>query len=540
MRFVVALSLIASANAGCRGDEAPQVFIEEEPEVRDHGISRALVDGVSLDALTRTDAVPYESRMTSSYDRSSVVRNGSGWFANRDWDGRVASSTEDGQLLFDEVGPGVVTRIWSANPNGLVRFFFDDETTPRWEVDLADLLAGRTSIAGGNLTGGVPGSPTLLWPIPFSRRLRITSTGQSFYYQVDYRRYAEGTDVGVAQPSSEFEGDELPFYLSRVGGKRAKPLASRTVEQRLVAGSGDVLAIAADDGGSEVIEMSATLDFANEDALEQTILRIDIDGARTVFVPIARFFLFDPAGAEAHSLPIDSVPESRVVVSRFRMPFASEAELELVAPQGTAVAADFRVDLRSRAVDDDDLRFHASWTGPMVVDSGTPIDLGFIRIVGRGRYVGTSLRIGSTTRSGWWGEGDEKIWIDDSSFPARFGTGTEDYYGYSFCSSALFSTAFVGQFRANRYDYAGIIELYRFHFADAMSFDSSFEFVQEVRHWDADFGVHTPIDVDGVSYFYGARGAKIEGPWDEAVPHAKMRVPAEALISTGTEVASCR
>jgi hypothetical protein len=35
---------------------------------------------------------------------------------------------------------------------------------------------------------------------------------------------------------------------------------------------------------------------------------------------------------------------------------------------------------------------------------------------------------------GWWGEGDEKIYVDgawDKGFPTHFGTGTEDYYGWA-------------------------------------------------------------------------------------------------------------
>ncbi len=36
---------------------------------------------------------------------------------------------------------------------------------------------------------------------------------------------------------------------------------------------------------------------------------------------------------------------------------------------------------------------------------------------------------------GWWGEGDEKIYIDENDlkrkFPSHFGTGTEDYYGWA-------------------------------------------------------------------------------------------------------------
>jgi hypothetical protein len=30
---------------------------------------------------------------------------------------------------------------------------------------------------------------------------------------------------------------------------------------------------------------------------------------------------------------------------------------------------------------------------------------------------------------GWWGEGDEKVWVDDDDFPPYIGTGSEDYFG---------------------------------------------------------------------------------------------------------------
>ena len=33
----------------------------------------------------------------------------------------------------------------------------------------------------------------------------------------------------------------------------------------------------------------------------------------------------------------------------------------------------------------------------------------------------------------WWGEGDEKVFVDGEKFPSHFGTGTEDYYGYAWC-----------------------------------------------------------------------------------------------------------
>jgi len=61
-------------------------------------------------------------------------------------------------------------------------------------------------------------------------------------------------------------------------------------------------------------------------------------------------------------------------------------------------------------------------------------DMNFIDIKGKGVLVGDALSVLSPG-TGWWGEGDEKIYIDKSGqarkFPSHFGTGTEDYYGWA-------------------------------------------------------------------------------------------------------------
>ncbi|MFW6277730.1 MAG: DUF2961 domain-containing protein, partial [Prolixibacteraceae bacterium] len=51
----------------------------------------------------------------------------------------------------------------------------------------------------------------------------------------------------------------------------------------------------------------------------------------------------------------------------------------------------------------------------------------------RGVVVGDQWTVLNPTE-GWWGEGDEKIYVDedfDRNFPSHFGTGTEDYYGWA-------------------------------------------------------------------------------------------------------------
>ena len=56
---------------------------------------------------------------------------------------------------------------------------------------------------------------------------------------------------------------------------------------------------------------------------------------------------------------------------------------------------------------------------------------------GRGRFCGVTLHVWNP-RGGWWGEGDEKFFVDGEKFPSTFGTGSEDYFGYAWCNPHLF------------------------------------------------------------------------------------------------------
>ena len=46
---------------------------------------------------------------------------------------------------------------------------------------------------------------------------------------------------------------------------------------------------------------------------------------------------------------------------------------------------------------------------------------------GRGHLMGVTLGV-LQNANGWWGEGDEMIFVDDESKPVIVGTGTEDYF----------------------------------------------------------------------------------------------------------------
>ncbi len=67
------------------------------------------------------------------------------------------------------------------------------------------------------------------------------------------------------------------------------------------------------------------------------------------------------------------------------------------------------------------------------------------RVAGEGRFLGVHFGIISAPGvTGWWGEGEVKMYIDgDTALPTIAGTGAEDYIGTGW-GQGLFQTRFTG------------------------------------------------------------------------------------------------
>jgi hypothetical protein len=97
----------------------------------------------------------------------------------------------------------------------------------------------------------------------------------------------------------------------------------------------------------------------------------------------------------------------------------------------------------------------------------------------------------------WWGEGDEKVWVDGEDFPSIFGTGTEDYYAYSWggVSTDFYEHPFHAQPYSHKYNKLnrktvegerntlGFSVESRSRSLDTMPFGSSLQLDMEVWHW---------------------------------------------------------
>lgn len=227
--LLIALAISTSCSKG--SNSKPDIKINMET---------LLDELVSYDMVARFPDIVYTQKQVSSYDRRSVSPDSEGWFANGDGAGYERLDTINGRLekvMFDEVGPGVVTRIWLTTKEkyGTMRFYFDGQETPLILIPAYDMKRFPVTIPEGlSLThthyvddmGGV-GENSFFLPIPYQKSLKITFEEPDMnikiprYYHVNYRTYAEGTSI---KSYSDDQANELSDKLNSVSKKLLNPV----------------------------------------------------------------------------------------------------------------------------------------------------------------------------------------------------------------------------------------------------------------------------------------------------------------------------
>jgi hypothetical protein len=157
-------------------------------------------------------------------------------------------------------------------------------------------------------------------------------------------------------------------------------------------------------------------------------------------------------------------------------------------------------------------RFHATWRQQLDFPTHPRQDWSVLTASGgAGVFVGCAFSIANPVVS-WWGEGDEKMFVDGERLPSTFGTGTEDYFGYAWCDPAPFAHALHGQPRCDGPGNKGFTALYRWQLADCVPWTKSFRFDLEVWHWR-----RCTISQSATAYWYADPGVRAESrPLDAA------------------------
>jgi hypothetical protein len=503
----------ASANS------APLPEVPRLPgEISVRTLLREMVD---LRAISRLPDPPYVAKAASSYDRRSTSsRDSEGWFANDDW----ASATRPNYLrveeragrreyvLMDASGPGALVRIWSASPAGTLRFYFDGETKPEIEVPFDALLTAKGPIPEPFAYVAAKGF-NAYFPLPFRSGLKVTMDSlvaknpwqegmfERIYYHLSYRSF----EKDVASRVRTYRRSELASMLGDVEKSAAlfrEPWRAYQASQsarsvRFANQDGELRAVVEQPGGGAVRELSLFVRDTSEAALRRASVRMRFDGETTVETPLGDFFGTGPGLVVYDSLPF-SLRADGVLTSRFVMPFRERAEITVRDSPG----AEGMLSVEAEPFTPRSLYFHARYRSPESVDSQPPKDLRMISIEGEGVYAGDVFYF-QNPNDKWWGEGDEKIYVDGETFPSFFGTGTEDYYGYAWSTGEVFFRALHAQTRAGGPGFSGVFSVNRFRTLDAIPFEKSLRFDMELWHWGS-----ARITWHALIYYYARPGAK--------------------------------
>ncbi len=485
-----------------------------------------LEEMTSRESLTRHP--DHTIQMVSSRDRRAISPEQDGWFANDDYSGYERYDTLPSgrieRVLMDYQGAGAVTRLWmtALDKRGTLRFYFDGESEPRWVIPAYDmmrcgLVLDRTLLFSHTSykepINEIGGSSCYL-PLPFAKGLKITLeevvVPNKNYYQIEYRRYAEGVEV------ESFHPEMVTTYSAEIREAERmlaeKPTLATTSMKRMTLARGEVDYLTLPRGSKAIHQLTISISHYDGESMRRVVVVGEFDGVQTIWCPLSDFAAagMGAPNSECHYVRYDA--EGNLTLW-WVMPYRKSARIGVMNLDSEEVVdVEITASVKKYRWDDRSLYFHTSWQSrtdvPLCGNPYTPTneechdERSFEAQGGRGVLVGNLLSVYNHAES-WYGEGDAKIWVDDDTFPSIFGTGLEDYYNASWAPLVLYSTPYGGAVRADLASSQGYNTFLRTRLLDAVPFSEKICFDVEIMGWEAG-----KVDYDATTFWYGDNTTK--------------------------------
>ncbi|MEI6234226.1 MAG: DUF2961 domain-containing protein [Planctomycetota bacterium] len=474
---------------------------------------------VDVDSIARWPEAEFTCKQASSYDRAKVAPDKPGWFANNDNTQYIRSEENDGRkehVMMDAEGPGALVRFWltaGGEKVGVLRVYLDGEASPALSFPAFDLLQGDLNI-GAPLARGHPGytlkggGNTLYLPIPYAKHCKVTweekSKGQR-YYQINYRTYSLGTEVKTFALTQVETAKGLIEKINRELVSPAQIASGKIVSLNESISPGNEATLELPTGANAVRAMELLIETANdsresERALRSIIVTMTFDDEVTVWCPATDFF-GSGVGTNVLRSWYRNANNDGTMRCRWVMPYEKSARITLQNVGSQSVQALLHATVSPREWDARSMHFHVAWHHESGLKTPPAKDWNFITVKARGVYVGDSLAIFNPVAT-WYGEGDEKIWVDGESFPSHMGTGTEDYYGYSYAPKPVHQTPFTNLVRIDQPMTQGWNVMSRTRNLDTIPFRQSLQFDFELISWKP-----TEMTYEATTYWYAFPGA---------------------------------
>ena len=274
-------------------------------------------------------------------------------------------------------------------------------------------------------------------------------------------------------------------------------------------------------GAGVVTHLWFTISSSDPMHLKNLVLRAWWDGEATpsVEVPIGDFFGLGLGEYFTYQSELTAVASIKALNAYFQMPFAHAARIT-VTNEGTVPTDSlyFAIDyVTFPALPSDVGRFHAQyrqaapckgWSDdwrknwdPPVGDKKNLDGAGnyvFLDAVGKGHFVGVTHSV-EQNQDGWFGEGDDMIFIDGDPLPTINGTGTEDYYNgaWDFGGQPFGYQHNGAPYIVDAERLGGRYCLYRWHTESPITFEKSIRVTMEHGHAN-----HRSDDFYTTAYWY--------------------------------------
>lgn len=492
---------------------------------------------VDLERLAILPPAGEKTAQASSYDRRSRYDAETDqyieWGANADGHHTSAASADEA-VLAELEGPGCIWRIWTATAGkGHVKIYLDGAETPAVDLPFAGYFDGANApFDRPGLTYISARGHNSYIPIPFQKSCRIVAEKEwGQYYHFTYSRFPAETHVPTftrdLSPEDQAALDRVNELLSTRLGTHPGPAYpdQETDTISVEVAPGERVPVITLTGARAITSLRATVsDLTNRAeeiaAMRELTISIRWDGSETpaVWSPLGDFF-GTAIGLNRYRSLVSGIDDDGRCYSFWYMPFEREAAIVLGndGPHGRRISLEVTHAPLTRPAADYG-RFHAKWHRDAFLPTRADRwpDWTVLTTQGRGRFCGMMLhvwnpRAGHNRQFGreghfWWGEGDEKFFVDGEKFPSIFGTGTEDYFGYAWCLPDLFQQAFHGQTLTQ--NNKGHQVVHRWHIADSVPFQTSFD-----GYLEKYFPNHWPTHYAAVAYWYlDPSGIDLYGP----------------------------
>ena len=480
-------------------------------------------------AVARWPEHSFTCKQASSMDPHLKGPGQPGWF-DKSADNFVRVEEVAGRkqcVMMDADGPGAIVRIFltSNGPKpGKLRIYLDGSPTPVLEYRALDLQQGAFN-PGPPLQANQPnhgvdgmiGNYSYL-PIPYAKHCRVTweeSDGglpvTCVCYQINYRTYTADTPVQTFSTEALAEAKGAIRRANRILINPPAHPGGTVLGLEKNLGPEESAPIDLPSGPAAVRELAVRLRVQDEkqlaQALRSTVVSAEFDGEQTVWCPLGDFFGAGPGLSVVQSW-YRNVNADGQMVCRWTMPYAKSAKLTFhnLSKQQVSVQAEIATD--HWKWDEQSMYFHTNWhfqpeiqSPPQSAKPGDYLDWNFITIKGKGMYVGDTLAIFNPLPS-WYGEGIEKIWVDGDKLPSHLGTGTEDYYNFSWAPRPTFNGAFASHVRMDEARTLGHNVLTRTRSLDGITFQQLLQMDLEIHPWQS-----SKLDYAATTYWYALSGA---------------------------------